>query len=52
MHRTSSATLYISAGCPAPKGFGGAVFPFAKATFDFAGSQITSTLTRNCKARG
>src|SRR5260370_1329911 len=35
---SSAATPYISAGCPAPKGFGGAVFPFAKATFEFAGA--------------
>jgi hypothetical protein len=48
----SGATPYISAGCPAPKGFGGAVFPFAKATFEFAGARIASTLTRNCKVRG
>lgn len=47
----SAAGGYVKAGCPAPKGFGGAVFPFAKATFDFAGSQLTSTLTRNCKVR-
>jgi hypothetical protein len=46
------AENYLTAGCPAPKGFGGAVFPFAKATFDFAGADLTSTLTRNCKVRG
>lgn len=43
---------YVSAGCPAPKGLGQAVFPFAKATFDFAGSKLTSTLIRQCKVRG
>jgi hypothetical protein len=48
----SAKNAYISAGCPAPKGFGGAVFPFAKATFDFTGSKLTSVLTRNCKVRG
>lgn len=42
---------YLSAGCPAPKGFGGAVFPFAQATFDFVGVQVDSTLTRRCKVR-
>jgi hypothetical protein len=44
---------YLSAGCPAPKGFPGAVFPFAKATLAFAGrGTLTSTLTRSCGARG
>ena len=43
---------YLSAGCPAPKGFPGAVFPFAKASFAFAaGPTLTSVLTRNCKVR-
>jgi hypothetical protein len=51
MTTSSATTPYISAGCPAPKGFGGAVFPFAKATFEFVGVQIASTLTRNCKVR-
>ena len=44
---------YLSAGCPAPKGFPGATFPFAKASFAFAGKQtLTSVLTRSCGARG
>jgi hypothetical protein len=44
---------YLSAGCPAPGGFPGATFPFAKASFDFAEkASIGSTLTRSCKARG
>lgn len=43
---------YLTAGCPAPKGFGGAVFPFAKASFEFGSGKLTSTLTRNCKVRG
>lgn len=43
---------YLSAGCPAPPGFPGATFPFAKASFAFAGRTITSTLTRSCGARG
>jgi hypothetical protein len=42
---------YLVAGCPAPKGFGGATFPFAKATFDFGQKTIGSTLTRNCTVR-
>jgi hypothetical protein len=48
----SGKARYLSAGCPAPKGFGGATFPFAKATFDFGHADIDSTLTRNCQVRG
>jgi hypothetical protein len=44
---------YLSAGCPAPKGFPGAVFPFAKASFAFGGrGTLTSVLTRSCGVRG
>jgi len=44
---------FLTAGCPAPAGFGGAVFPFARISFEFLGGQNRSlTLTRNCKARG
>jgi hypothetical protein len=44
---------YASAGCPAPKGFPGASFPFAKASYEFAGGKrLSSTLTRSCGARG
>lgn len=43
---------YLSAGCPAPAGFPGAVFPFAKASFGFGGRALTSTLTRSCRTRG
>jgi hypothetical protein len=44
---------YLSAGCPAPKGFPGAVFPFARASMAFAGGRtLDSTLTRNCKVSG
>lgn len=43
---------YLSAGCPAPRGFGGAVFPLAKTTFSFAdGRRFSQTLRRNCRAR-
>lgn len=43
---------YLSAGCPAPKGFPGAVFPLARISFAFAGHKpIGTTLTRNCKVR-
>lgn len=44
---------YAAAGCPAPKGFPGATFPFARASYAFAGGkELSSTLTRSCKARG
>ncbi len=47
------ARSYISAGCPAPKGFPGAVFSLARTSFAFAGgTKLTSTLTRDCKVRG
>lgn len=41
---------FISAGCAAPAGFPGAVYPFARARFGFAGGQkVTTTLIRDCK---
>jgi hypothetical protein len=44
---------YLSAGCPAPKGVSIVSFPFARASFGFAGGQtIRSTLTRSCRATG
>lgn len=44
---------YLSADCPAPKGFPGAVFPLARISFAFAGTKpLATTLTRNCKATG
>jgi len=44
---------FLSAGCPAPKGFPGAVFPLARTAFAFAGgTSLTSTLTDNCEVRG
>ena len=44
---------YVSAGCPAPKGFPGVTFPLARTSFSFAGGmKLTSTLTRDCKVRG
>ena len=43
---------FISAGCAAPAGFPGAVYPFARANFAFGnGKQVTSTLVRDCKVR-
>lgn len=42
---------FLNAGCPAPKGLPGAIFPFAKASFAFDGGKVlTATLIRNCRA--
>jgi len=44
---------YASAGCPAPKGFPGATFAFAKVSYEFAdGRSLSSVLNRSCKVRG
>lgn len=44
---------YASASCPAPKGFSKVSFPFAKASYSFAGApSMHATLTRSCRARG
>lgn len=43
---------YLTASCPAPKGFPGATFAFAKAEFVFAGTTVESTLNRSCRAKG
>ncbi len=41
---------YLSAGCPAPEGFGKAVFPLARASFAFAGgTRLDSVLTDTCR---
>lgn len=43
---------YISAGCPAPKGFPGAIFPLARTSFTFeGGAKLSSVLTSTCKVR-
>jgi hypothetical protein len=43
---------YISAACPAPEGFPGAVYPFARGKFTFAGGRaLSTTLVRDCKVR-
>ncbi len=40
---------YLSAGCPAPKGFPGATFSFARASFGFEdGRRLSSSLVRSC----
>jgi hypothetical protein len=44
---------YAEAGCPAPKGFPGASFPLAKASYEFAGGRaLSATLVRECKVSG
>lgn len=43
---------FLSAGCPAPPGFPGAIYPFARAKFGFAGGQrVISEETGNCRVR-
>jgi hypothetical protein len=43
---------YLSASCPAPKGFGAVPFPLARTTFSFAGgTKLNSVLTSSCRAR-
>jgi hypothetical protein len=43
---------FISASCPAPAGFPGAVFSLAHGSFYFAdGKKIGTTLTRDCRVR-
>lgn len=44
---------FLSAACPAPKGFPGVSFPLMRTSFGFgAGLKLTSTLNRSCKVRG
>jgi hypothetical protein len=46
------AHSYLSAGCPAPSGFPGATFSFARASFGFEGGPtLRSTLNRSCRAK-
>lgn len=43
---------FISASCPAPPGFPGAVFSLARGSFFFAdGKRIDTTLSRDCRVR-
>jgi hypothetical protein len=43
---------FASASCPAPEGFPGATFPFAKAEYQFeGGTSVHSTLVRECKVK-
>ena len=46
------ARSFASASCPAPEGFSGASFPFARAEYQFAGGvSMHSTLVRECKVK-
>jgi hypothetical protein len=43
---------YISAGCPAPKGFPSATYPLARTSFAFAGgTELSTVLNRTCGAK-
>jgi len=43
---------FVSAGCAAPAGFPGAVYPFARSNFGFAGGKhVITTLVRDCRVR-
>lgn len=43
---------FVSAGCEAPEGFPGAVYPFAQARFGFDGGRaVETTLIRSCEVR-
>lgn len=43
---------FLSAGCPAPKGFPGALFSLARTSFGFDGGiELGATLTRSCDVR-
>ncbi len=43
---------FLAAGCPAPKGFPGALFPLARTSFSFVGGKtLSATLTRSCTVR-
>jgi hypothetical protein len=43
---------YLSASCPAPEGFPGTVFAFARTSMSFRGGRtLGSTLTRSCRVR-
>jgi hypothetical protein len=44
---------YVSAGCPAPKGFKLASFKLARTSFSFTGDKELSTIvTGDCRAQG
>jgi hypothetical protein len=44
---------FLTAGCPAPKGFNKVSFPLMKTDFSFKGGlSLQNTLTRSCQAKG
>jgi hypothetical protein len=44
---------FLSAGCPAPAGFPGVLFPLTRTSFSFVGGKtLTATINRSCTARG
>jgi hypothetical protein len=44
---------YVSAACSAPRGFRSALFPFAKATYEFDdGQRLTTSVARRCSVLG
>ncbi len=44
---------FLTAGCPAPKGFSKVTFPLMKTDFQFKGGlSLQNTLTRSCQAKG
>jgi hypothetical protein len=43
---------YLSAGCPAPKGFTKVLFPLARTSFEFDnGVEVDTVLNRTCTVR-
>ena len=52
-HYRGAARSFVSAGCPAAKGFHSASFKLARTSFSFAGgAKLTESLVRTCGARG
>jgi hypothetical protein len=50
--RDGETHSFVNAGCPAPAGFGGLVFPFAEATYGFAGGKaVSAAVIRGCQVR-
>jgi DNA-binding beta-propeller fold protein YncE len=52
--RSTAHGGYLTAGCPAPKGFGGASYPLTRTTLSFAAGSprsVEQTLTRSCGVR-
>jgi hypothetical protein len=44
---------YMSAGCPAPRGFPGAPYELARLSYQFDGEPpLSTTIQRECRVRG